>query len=110
MKKLILSLLLLFTFLFLVSCNNTEEDVRFKMIATVEGVGDVLEVNVTEAEYASGRYWVIVGESTEIYSESGAPASLDSLRVGDRLEIYYNGQVMMSYPPQIVALKIKALP
>ena len=29
------------------------------------------------------------------------------LKVGDTVEITYGGQVMMSYPPQIVALKIQ---
>ncbi len=78
-----------------------------KMIAKIVAIGDKLEVEVIEGEYgASGIYWVITGVSTVYETEGGGNISAHSLEVGDRIEIIYSGQVMMSYPPQIVAKKI----
>ena len=79
-----------------------------KMTAEVVFVGDKLEVNVIEGEYgASGPYWVITSSETVIVDQSGKRIS--KLNVGDKIEIIYSGQVMMSYPPQIVAKKITLL-
>ncbi len=78
-----------------------------KMIAEIVAIGEKIEVEVIEGEYgAVGIYWVITGEGTVYETEDGKSISADSLEVGDRIEIIYNGQVMMSYPPQIVAKKI----
>ena len=49
---------------------------------------------------------VITGEQTDFYGRDGEHISRGALRVGDTVEIVYSGQVMMSYPPQIVARKI----
>ena len=79
-----------------------------KMTAEVVFVSDRLEVNVIEGEYgASGPYWVITSSETVIVDQSGKRIS--KLNVGDKIEIIYSGQVMMSYPPQIVAKKITLL-
>lgn len=79
-----------------------------KMTAEVVFVGEKLEVNVIEGEYgASGPYWVITSPETVIIDSSGRRIS--KLNVGDKIEIIYSGQVMMSYPPQIVAKKITLL-
>lgn len=79
-----------------------------KMIAEVKAVGETLEVEVIEGEYgASGTYWVITSSSTVIKDQDGNRVS--TLKVGDKIEITYGGQVMMSYPPQIVAKKIIVL-
>lgn len=81
-----------------------------KMIAEIVAIGDKIEVEVIEGEYgASGIYWVITGEETIYEAENGGKINANSLGVGDRIEIIYNGQVMMSYPPQIVAKKIVVL-
>lgn len=79
-----------------------------KMIAKIVCIGEKIEVNVIEGEYgASGIYWVITGDETPIVNEDGTPAK--PLKAGDKIEIIYGGQVMMSYPPQIVAKKIVVL-
>ena len=80
------------------------------MVAEIVAIGDKIEVNVIEGEYdASGTYWVITGEDTVYETADGKAISADSLKVGDKIEITYSGQVMMSYPPQIVAKKITKL-
>ncbi len=114
MKKRMLGMLSLFVFLLLVSCNNSaggEGDANlqntFAMTATVQNIGEKIEVDVTQAEYASGIYWVIVSDNTEFTDENGGQIALSDIHVGDTVEILYNGQVMMSYPPQIVALRIR---
>ena len=109
MKKLICIALILSTLLLISACATEEESMDFKMTATLLAVGEKLEVNVTEAEYASGIHLIIVGSATEIYGADGDRISKDLLCVGDELEIYYSGQVMMSYPPQVAALKIRVL-
>ena len=78
----------------------------FRLTATVTALGEKLEVNVTEGEYASGIYWVIISDETVIKDQDGVKRSRDDIAVGDTLGIVYNGQVMMSYPPQIVAREI----
>ena len=76
------------------------------MTATVKTVGDRVEVDVISAEYASGIFHIIVGENTLIYSSDGKEIAKQDLKPGDTVEITYNGQVMLSYPPQVVALRI----
>lgn len=78
----------------------------FTMIATVKSVGDRVEVDVISAEYASGIFHIIVGENTQIYSAEGREITKQDIKAGDTVEITYNGQIMLSYPPQVVALKI----
>jgi hypothetical protein len=76
------------------------------MTATVKSVGDRVEVDVISAEYASGIFHIIVGENTQIYSAEGREITKQDIKAGDTVEITYNGQIMLSYPPQVVALKI----
>ena len=117
MKKIWMCLALLLLACLLVSCAEDCEDEStdaaangsVKMTASVVGVLDDgrLEVDVIEGDYgAEGVYWVIVSEETEIRNADGAPIALTELREGDCVEILYGGQVMMSYPPQIVAKSI----
>lgn len=89
--------------LFATGCSESEEGV--KMTARVNAIGDKIEVEVIESEYTSGPYFVITGDGTE-YTKNGSKISRDDIKVGDTVEIYYSGQVMLSYPPQIVAHKI----
>ena len=79
----------------------------FLMKADIVSLVDGLEVNVTEAEYASGIYRIITSEETVVSDKKGRKISFDDLAVGESVYIVYNGQVMMSYPPQVVALSIK---
>ena len=109
MKKYMIGILALLLMLLLVSCGGEEESAiqgSFKMTATVENVGEKIEVNVIQAEYATGVYWVISTDTTEFLDNNGGQIARSDIRVGDTVEILYNGQVMMSYPPQIVALRI----
>ena len=78
------------------------------MIAEIVYISDKIEVNVIEGDYgASGTYWVITNSATVIKDQNNNRIS--TLNVGDRIEIIYSGQVMLSYPPQIVAKKIIVL-
>ena len=81
----------------------------FSMKATILNIGDRIEVDVTEAEYAEGLYWVITSDATVYLDKSGERISRSDLKAGDSIEIFYSGQVMMSYPPQIVAARIRIL-
>ena len=74
--------------------------------ATVLELGDKILVDVYEAEYASGSYLVIIPEGISIVGKSGENLTRGDIKVGNRLEITYNGQVMLSYPAQIVAHRV----
>ena len=107
MKKTVGLLIIMICLSALYSCNEGGGEPKFEMKATVTSLGEKLEVNVTEAEYAEGIYWIIISEETEILNFDGKAISREEISVGDELIITYNGQVMMSYPPQVVARKIK---
>ena len=50
------------------------------------------------------------GKAANDYKVSSPDGKLTmTINVGDKVEITYGGQVMMSYPPQIVAKKIIVL-
>jgi len=93
--------------LFLSGCERGAElDGEVVMTARVTAIGDRLEVEVIASEYTSGPHWVIIDKSTKFEYADGSRASKSDLKEGDTVEIRYNGQVMLSYPPQIVAHKI----
>ena len=112
MKKIIGIVLCLATLLFCVACEKDKEveiiapENSVKMVATVDAIDEKITVNVTESEYTTGVHWVITNEGTEYY-DGDKKTERDELKVGDTVTIYYSGQVMMSYPPQIVALQIR---
>ena len=81
----------------------------FVMKATVDSIDEKITVNVYEAEYAEGIYLIIYSQNTALLSSDGNRISISDLKIGDKIEITYNGQVMMSYPPQVAATKIKKL-
>ncbi len=105
MKKLLILLLSLLLPVGLVSCKSDEPG-RVYMTATVVALGEKIEVEVTRSNYTSGNHLVIISKNTEIYNKKGEKVTRDAISVGDELEIIYNGQVMLSYPAQIVAHKI----
>lgn len=107
-----LFLLLLFPLL-LSGCGSGEDappadgGATFAMLATVTAVGEHLEVTVISGPYdASGPYWVITSEETAYYNKDGKKITRGDLSVGDTVSITYSGQVMMSYPPKIVASRV----
>ena len=88
------------------SGDNTNIGDEFKLTATVIAVNEKIEVDVVESQYASGIYLVITSTETKYYDNAGNEISREEIRAGDTVEILYGGQVMMSYPPQIVAARI----
>ena len=93
------------------SCKEVEEVGSVegvKMTAVIKSVSEKIEVDVIEGEYeVSGIFWVNVGSDTVIVNQNGVRIAKSSLKTGDVIEITYSGQVMLSYPPQIVALQIQ---
>ena len=111
MKKIIKSILLLLTMGTLVSCGNDTSTVTsdYSMKAVVKNVGEKIEVEVYEAEYAEGIYWINYDSGTVFSDARDKEISCEKIKAGDKIEIFFSGQVMMSYPPQVYAIKIKKL-
>ena len=82
---------------------------EFVMKAMVTAIEYRVVVDVIEAPYTSGVHWVITNDDTKFIGLDGRAITRGDLAVGDVVEITYSGQVMMSYPPQIVAQSIKVL-
>jgi hypothetical protein len=78
----------------------------FTMKATVRAVREKIEVDVTEAEYASGIYEIIISDITVITDAEGNEVKRSAIEEGAEIVITYNGQTMLSIPPQVVARKI----
>ena len=132
-KTIIIALVFALAFFCLASCspfsslglgNNTDESDEnnmnsqndtsrpgdsVKMTAVIKEIDDKIAVDVTESEYTSGVHLVITAPSTEYFDKNGNNISRSDLNVGDTVEILYGGQVMMSYPPQIVAARISVV-
>lgn len=128
MSKRIFALAIALTMLFLVGCSLTEggntnggdmsggnmsgggnmnRGDYFMLKAVVQGVyDDRIEVEVIESDYAFGIYWVRTGDHTSYSQADGSPATRSDIEAGQTIRISYNGQTMMSLPPQIVALGI----
>ena len=118
MKKYIVIASLVLLACVLLVCTSCEEGDASKevsvnvegveMTAIIKNISDKIEVEVVEGEYgASGIYWVNVGPDTVYLDESGNYVTKSAIKVGDTIEITYGGQVAMSYPPQISAMKIQ---
>ena len=102
---LLLSLLLIFT-----ACNEDREmNGQFKMRAKILAINNHIEIEILEDEYNSGILWVNYSNKTTLKDNAGNAITISNLKVGDQIEIVYSGQVMMSYPGQIVALQITLL-
>ena len=78
----------------------------FKMTAKITEIDEKIAVDVIESPYTSGIHLVNTAKATEFFGRDGNAISRSDLKVGDTVEILYSGQVMMSYPPQIVAARI----
>ena len=79
----------------------------FFMKARIIAVNDRIEVEVIESEYASGIIWVNTSEETLVLDEDGKDIEISDLALDDVIEIAYSGQIMMSYPGQIVGLAVR---
>ncbi len=78
----------------------------YQMTAVVENLSNPFSVNVIEAEYAEGIYWLVTDANTIYLDSEGNTIKPSDIKAGDTIVITYNGQVMMSYPPQVFAIKI----
>ncbi len=111
-KRLSGALMLMLALCTLYACDGGGEGEApsgFTMRATVKAVREKIEVDVTEAEYASGIYEIIISDVTEIYNKEGEAVDRSAITEGAELLIVYNGQTMLSLPPQVVARKITVL-
>ena len=115
MKKLLSCILLLAIGTLLFSCTEDNEAAQnensdsFVLKATVTAVGEKIEGEVIESDYAFGPYHVITSDKTVFKTAKGKTISKSDIKAGDTVRIHYGGQVMMSYPPQIVASQIEKL-
>ena len=112
MKKFLITVLGFALLPILFSCKDKEKNEAagsFKLLAIVKNVGEKLEVEVIESDYAFGEYWVITPNETKYTDKSGTEINRSDLKNGDKIEITYGGQVMMSFPPQIVASSVKVM-
>lgn len=112
MKKILLIALLLLALIALPACDERENEqtppanADTQMTAKIISIGEKLEVEVIESLYADGVYLVHTGEQTTYLDSEGNTLTRTDLSIGDTVLITYSGQVMMSIPPQIVALSI----
>ncbi len=115
MKK-VLAFILLLSLLSLaaIGCDKGENETAgdapegsFEMTASVLELGERILVNVTASEVAEGQYLVNISDTAEIVNAKGKKIKKADLAVGDTVKIWYTGQVTMSIPPQIIALKIQ---
>ena len=80
---------------------------EFVMTATVLNVSDLIEVEIISAPYENtGIFWVITSDNTAFLDANGRNIGKSDITPGDTVSITYGGQVMMSYPPKIVAYSI----
>ena len=105
-KKLTALLLIAISSVLLTCCKNNMQNQTFELKATIISVDEKILVNVIESDYAFGEYLVITSLNTKFIDVNGENISKTNLNVNDTIIITYDGQVMMSYPPQIVASKI----
>ena len=117
MKNIIKLAVAILTLSLLFSCTDNRENhgggdnggsmsQSFVLKAIVSTVGEKIEVEVIESDYAFGTYQVITSDATDFIGKDGSAITKSDLKSGDTVEITYNGQTMLSLPPQIVAHKI----
>lgn len=82
---------------------------EYTLIGRVTEIGENILVEAEESETAFGPYLVHTPSTTVYTDVAGNRTDRDSISVGDRVRIAYGGQVMLSYPPQIVAYSISVL-
>ena len=112
MRKFILMIIFLIIVPHIGGCNNMKEEEEinlFTLKGIVKNVDEKIEVEVIESDYAFGIYWVITFEETKFINNKGVAITKEDLENEDVIKITYNGQVMMSYPPQIVAYEIELI-
>ena len=93
------------------SCSNTTvpEGESFNMVARITEIGQELTVEVISAPHGNEGVFFVIHSEAEYFGQEGERISPSALSVGDKVEICYSGQVMMSYPPKIAARRITQL-
>ena len=90
-------------------CAPKEYPSGLTMTARITEISSYIEVEIIKDEYNSGILWVLVDNLTPIKNAEGKSILLSDLKAGDKIEIIYSGQVMLSYPGKIVAKAITVL-
>ncbi len=106
-----LTLLLAVPFLLTIGgCANESnpQGEEYVLTGRILAIGDKIEIDITSGEYAYGIYHIIY-TSAEISDRDGNHISISSLKTGDEIRVIYGGQVMMSYPPQVAAIRISLI-
>ena len=70
---------------------------------------DHIAVEVIESDIAFGIYWIRTGIQTVYTSANGGFITRDDIKAGQTVKIVYSGQMMMSYPPQVVDWSISVI-
>ena len=97
------------SFLLLAGCaDRTGAESEYRFRAVVKAVtDDGIEATVSlEDGVHFGEYRILTGDNTQYCSTDGKSVARESIEQGDVIEVTYNGQVMRSFPPQVVATKI----
>ena len=84
-------------------------DGRVSMTARILSIDERVTVEVVESPYTFGAHIVHTPPETVYLDANGDETSRDALAPGELVRIDYSGQVMLSYPPQIVAARIQRL-
>lgn len=109
-KMLFFAALTVLTLPFLLSVSESPRlDGSVSMTARITEIGERITVEVIESPYTFGTHIVHTPPKTLYLDEHGKPIDRTALSVGDVVCIRYSGQVMLSYPPQIVAAEISKL-
>ncbi len=111
MKKFSLVLTIMLSAFLLLSCDKSgAEPVIPEGKATMNGIvndiGDNIIITVTDDLYKDQTMIVLVNGDTPYYFADGKKADKSSVKIGDAIEVSFSGQVMLSLPGQISAIKI----
>ena len=112
MKKILKAALMLLLLGTLVSCSGSSisENSYYTIKGIVKSVTKTsIEITVYDTENAEGPYWIRFDDGTLFVNALNEKISLSDIVEGDKLEVSYNGQVMLSYPPQVFGIKIRRL-
>ena len=107
MKRL-LAFSLLLLFLFVAGCNNKLSGDHMIMQAKIIEVysDNSLLVEIIQDDYNNGEMCVLTSNKTTIKNVNGEKIAFSNLTINSVINIEYSGQVMLSYPAKINAIKI----
>lgn len=103
-KHIIFTICVLIVLGILVGCSNPKENDEASFTAIVLEKGEIYLMVEPEEGYSelasADKISVSVGEATLVDAE-GKEIAMDGIEVGDRVQIFYDGQIAESYPAQI---------